>query len=106
MTYNGFGDTRRRPSDSWAVRALRGLSGVAAGGVLVLTVVVAVVGYLAPARAFPGPGRESIVAHVVACLLAVGLQVVADRRRGGAAVLASAAVLVVTGVLLWTQWWM
>lgn len=106
MTYNGFGDTRRGRSDSWAVRVLRGLSGVATGGVVVLTAVVAAMGYLASDRDFPGPGRESIIAHVTASVVVVVLQVVADRRRGGAAALASLAVLVVTGVLLWTQWWM
>ena len=106
MTYDGFGDGRRRRSDAWAVRALRGLSGVVAGGVVVLTLVVAGVAYLGTDRGFPGPGRESIVAHVVASAVVVVLQAVADRRRGGASAVASTAVLAVTGLLLWTQWWM
>ncbi|WP_430331642.1 hypothetical protein [Rhodococcus sp. ACT016] len=106
MSLDGFGAESRRRSDSWAVRALRGLSGVVAGGVVVLTAVVAGVAYLSSDRDFPGPGRESVAAHVVATVLVVIAQVVADRRRGAAAALASAAVLVVTGLLLWTQWWM
>lgn len=105
MSLDGFGDERRRRSDMWAVRALRGLSGVVAGGVVVLTLVVVGVAYLASDRDFPGPGRESIAVHVVASVAVVTAQVLADRRRGAGAALASAAVLVVTGLLLWTQWW-
>ncbi|QCQ90326.1 hypothetical protein [Rhodococcus sp. SGAir0479] len=105
MTYEAFGTARRRRADGWAVRMLRALSGLATGGVLVLTVVVAVVGYLASSRDFPGPGGESIAAHVAASIIVTGLQVVADRRRGAGAALAALAVFVVSGALLWTQWW-
>ncbi len=45
-----------------------------------LTVVVIVAAYLATNRDFPGPGAESIAAHVVVSVLAVGLQIFADRR--------------------------
>ena len=38
-------------------------------------------------------------------VLAVGLQIFADRRRGAASVLASGVILALTGLLLWTQWW-
>ncbi|MDH6282973.1 hypothetical protein [Prescottella agglutinans] len=107
MSLDGFGgERRRRSSDMWVVRALRGLSGVVAGGVVVLTLVVIGVAYLASNRDFPGPGRESVAAHVVSSVVVVVAQVLADRRRGAASVLASAAVLAVTGLLLWTQWWM
>ncbi|WFR71849.1 hypothetical protein P9209_24670 [Prescottella defluvii] len=107
MSLDGFGDgRRRRSSDMWAVRVLRGLSGVVAGGVVVLTLVVIGVAYLASNRDFPGPGRESVAVHVVSSVVVVVAQVLADRRRGAASVLASAAVLAVTGLLLWTQWWM
>lgn len=106
MSVDDVGYGRRRRSDLWAVRVLRGLSGVVAGGVVVLTLVVSGVAYLASDRDFPGPGRESIAAHVVASVVVVAAQVLADRRRGGVAALASGAVLVVTGLLLWTQWWM
>ena len=105
MTYQNFGSVRRRPRDSWVARTLRGLSGVVAGGVVVLTVVVLVAAYLASDRDFPGPGAESIAAHVVASVLVVGLQVFSDRRRGGTSALASGAILVITALLLWTQWW-
>ncbi|WP_305094410.1 hypothetical protein [Prescottella sp. R16] len=106
MTYDGYGRTRR--VDAWPVRVLRGLSGVAAGGVVVLTAVVAGVAWLASDRDFPGPGSTSLAAHVTAAVVVVVLQVFADRRRGAApmvTMLSSAAVLAVTGLLLWTQWW-
>lgn len=103
MTYDSFGTVRRR--DPWVVRVLRGLSGVFAGGVVALCAVVVGTAYLASDRGFPGPGAESIAAHVVASVLVVGLQVYADRRRGGASFAASTAILLITGLLLWTQWW-
>lgn len=101
---DGFDGVRRR-GDSWAVRALRGLSGVVAGGVVVLTLVVIGTAYLASDRGFPGPGGESITAHVLASVAVVGLQVFADRRRGGTAVMSAIAALAITGLLLWSQWW-
>ena len=105
MTYDdGFADVRRR-RDVWPVRALRWCSGVLAGGVVVLAGVIAVVAYLSSDRDFPGPGGESVAAHVAGAEVVVGLQVVADRRRGGTAALASTAVFAVTALLLWTQWW-
>ncbi|QBJ97801.1 hypothetical protein ERC79_19040 [Rhodococcus sp. ABRD24] len=104
MSYGGFGSVRPR-RDSWMVRALRALSGVVAGGVVVLTLVVIGAAFLASDRGFPGPGRESIVVHVLVSIGVVALQVVADRRRAGAAALSSVAILVFTGLLLWTQWW-
>ncbi|RVW02778.1 hypothetical protein [Rhodococcus xishaensis] len=105
MTYDGYGDEPRNWLDPWTVRALRGLSGIAAGGVLAATIAAVFVAYLATSRDFPGPGGDLITAHVVASTVAVGLQVAADRLRGGASVLASMAVLLVAGLLLWTQWW-
>lgn len=103
MTYDGLGAVRRR--DPWMTRVLRGLSGVVSGGVVALTAVVLGAAYLASDRDFPGPGAESIAAHVLASVLVVGLQVYSDRRRAGASFAASTAVLVVTALLLWTQWW-
>lgn len=104
MTSVGAGRASGR-RDRWAVRALRALAGVTAAGVVVLAAVVGTVGRLASDRGFPGPGTQSLAAHITAAIVVVGLQVVADRRRGGGSAAASAAVLAVTGVLLWTQWW-
>ncbi|MFF2088255.1 hypothetical protein ACFVVM_31115 [Nocardia sp. NPDC058176] len=84
---------------------VRGISGIMAGGVLVLLCVVIGAAVMGSRRDFPGPGAESLSWHVVAALVVVAAQLVADRGRGFAALSGSAIVLVTTGVLLWTQWW-
>ncbi|MFC6013932.1 hypothetical protein [Nocardia lasii] len=84
---------------------VRGLSGVVAGGVVVLLCVVLGAAVLGARRDFPGPGVESLSWHVVAAVVAVTAQVFADRRRGIAALAGSAVVMITAGVLLWTQWW-
>lgn len=87
------------------MRALRGISGVVAAGVVVLTVVVLMAAALAAHRSVPGPGMGKVVAHVLAAVVVVGAQQLADRqrRRFGVA-LGSGVVLVVSAVLLWSQW--
>lgn len=97
----GGGASRR----SGPARALQGLSGSVAAGVVVLALVVVVTAWLGPRRGFPGPGTESVVAHVVAAVTVVVAQRYADHRRGGVAVIGSLLVFLVTGALLWTQWW-
>ncbi|WP_278263250.1 hypothetical protein [Nocardia sp. AG03] len=84
---------------------IRGISGIVAGGVVVLLCVVAGAAVMGARRDFPGPGVESLGWHVVAAVVVVGAQLVADRGRGLAALSGSAIVLVTAGVLLWTQWW-
>ncbi|MFD6388983.1 hypothetical protein ACWF9G_26735 [Nocardia sp. NPDC055029] len=84
---------------------LRGLSGIVAGGVVVLLCVVAGAAVIGSRRDFPGPGAESLTWHVLAAIVVVGAQVFADRRRGLATFTGAAVVLVTAGVLLWTQWW-
>ncbi|MBF0663748.1 hypothetical protein HF877_13520 [Rhodococcus sp. BL-253-APC-6A1W] len=87
------------------VRAGRVVSGVVAGAVLVLAAVVVGAQYLGGQRGFPGPGSASVAAHVVAALVAVGAQIVADRARGFAAFAAPVVVIVTASILLITQWW-
>ncbi|HEY5855365.1 MAG TPA: hypothetical protein VIW24_15280 [Aldersonia sp.] len=84
---------------------MRALSGVVTGGLIVLAAVVIGAAVLGDERGFPGPGAESIGWHLVAVAVAVGAQVYADRHRGMSSVVASLVVLVVAGLLLWTQWW-
>ncbi|MFD4456646.1 hypothetical protein [Nocardia sp. NPDC058480] len=84
---------------------VRTVSGVVAGGVLVLLCVVVGAAVIGSRRDFPGPGGESLTWHFVAAAVVIVAQVFADRRRGISALLGSAAVLVTAGVLLWTQWW-
>ena len=91
--------------DVWPVRAVRGLSGVVAGGVLMLLIVVGATAVLGAERGFPGPGAASLTWHVVAAITVVVLQWQADRRHGLTAALAALLVFVAAFVLLWTQWW-
>ena len=81
--HSGHSGQPRRAS--LPVRAGRVVSGVVAGAVLVLAAVVVGAQYLGGQRGFPGPGSASVAAHVVAALVAVGAQIVADRARGFAA---------------------
>ena len=84
---------------------LRGLSGSVVAGLVLLTVVVVATEILGSERGFPGPGTSTVLWHVVAVVAAVFLQRVADHRRRAVSVLGSLGVLLVTGALLWTQWW-
>lgn len=84
---------------------LRGLSGAVTAGLVVLAVVVVGAQYLGLQREFPGPGAVSVTAHIIAAVVAVVLQHFADHRYRAASALASLLVFVVTGLLLWTQWW-
>jgi hypothetical protein len=84
---------------------VRAVSGVVAGGVVVLLCVVVGAAVMGARRDFPGPGVESLTWHFVAAVLVVVAQVFADRRRGMSTLFGSVAVLVTAGVLLWTQWW-
>ncbi|MEV0245259.1 hypothetical protein AB0H76_01570 [Nocardia sp. NPDC050712] len=87
------------------MKVLRGLSGMAAAGAVVLTLVVVATAFIGARRGFPGPGGESIAWHVGTSIVVISAQVFADRRRGFAAFSASIVVFVVCGILLWTQWW-
>ena len=87
------------------MRALRGISGVVAAGVVVLGVVVVLAAVLAARRSVQGPGTAEVVAHVVAAVVVVVAQRSADRQhRGPKVVLDLIVVLVVGAALLWTQW--
>jgi hypothetical protein len=92
-------------TDSLPGRLIRGLSGAITAGVIVLTLVVVGAHYLGDRWNFPGPGPTSITWHVATSVVVVVAQVVADRRRGGASLVASLMVFAITAVLLWTQWW-
>ena len=84
---------------------VRTVSGVVAGGVVVLLCVVLGAAVLGARRDFPGPGAESLSWHIVAAVGAAAAQVFADRRRGIASLSGSVLVMITAGLLLWTQWW-
>lgn len=98
-----YGSSPRRAGI--VVRAARVVSGIATGAVLVLMLVVCGAHYLGGERDFPGPGAESVAAHVAAAVVAVVAQVFADRRRGPISVVAAIVVVFTASILLFTQWW-
>ncbi len=88
-----------------ALRLLRGLSGALAAGLVVLAVVLGVAVWLSGPDTVPGPGAGVVTGHGVGAAIAVGLQWVADRSRGGRAAVAAQAVLAVVVAVLWVYWW-
>lgn len=88
------------------MRALRTVTGVLAAGVAVLALVVLGAALVAHAESARGPQTGVVLAHLVAAAVVVGAQLLSDRQRRPTGMLAgSAVVLVVSAVLLWTQWW-
>lgn len=96
----------RRPRPSAASRllaALRFVSGTLAAGLFLLTAAVAVAAVMSGDR--PGPGVGAVTGHAVIAVVAIALQVVADRRRGAVAVAAALLVLPLAAATLWFWWW-
>ncbi|MGW0004260.1 hypothetical protein [Nocardia grenadensis] len=87
------------------MRLVRGLSGVAAAGLVLLASVVVGAEIIGERRGFPGPGAESVAWHIVVAAIAVVAQVYSDRVRGAASLGAAVVVLGSGAILLWTQWW-
>ncbi|MFI9509274.1 hypothetical protein [Nocardia sp. NPDC052566] len=87
------------------MKLLRGLAGMVAAGLVVLTLVVIGTTIIAGRRGFPGPGAVSVTWHVAASTIAVAAQIYSDRHRGFAAFSGSLVVFLAAGLLLWTQWW-
>ncbi|MCX2952159.1 hypothetical protein [Lentzea sp. NEAU-D7] len=96
-------EAAKRPSRTYGF--LRAVSGVLAVGMVLLALGNIGVQFYANSRDLPGPGTLSVVAHVVAAVLVVGAQIVADRYADWKAPVASLAVLVVSAATLWTFWW-
>jgi hypothetical protein len=86
-------------------RMWRGLSGSLAVGLVLLALGVIAVQVYAGNDGLPGPGAFVVVGHVVAAVLAVIGQAVADRRTGWFAALACFFVLVVVAATMWIFWW-
>ncbi|GGN12680.1 hypothetical protein GCM10011609_61190 [Lentzea pudingi] len=96
-------EAAKRPSRTYGF--LRAVSGVLAVGMVLLALGNIGVQFYANSRDLPGPGTLSVVAHVVAALLVVSAQIVADRYADWKAPVASLVVLVVSAATLWTFWW-
>ncbi|MFD4367874.1 hypothetical protein [Rhodococcus sp. NPDC058521] len=104
MTLRDYDDARQERHSS-PMRWLLGLSGSVAAGMIVLTIVVAGAAYLGEGQGFPGPGQTSIVVHVFASVIALIVQVWADRRSGAGSVFGAFVVFAIAAGLFWTQWW-
>ncbi|MCM6775829.1 hypothetical protein NDR87_17695 [Nocardia sp. CDC159] len=87
------------------MRPLRALSGIVAGGLAALTLVVIGAEILGARRDFPGPGAATVAWHIGLSAVAVAAQIFADRRRGFAAISGVVVVFGAAGYLLVTQWW-
>lgn len=83
---------------------LRGLSGVLAGGTVVLVVALLVAGLVALRFGVPGPGAGVVVGHAVAATIAMVLQLYADRTAGVRGALAAVAAIVVVAAALAYEW--
>ncbi|WP_324194242.1 hypothetical protein [Nocardia blacklockiae] len=81
------------------------MSGVVAGGLVMLTLVLIGAALVADRRGFPGPGAEMLGWHIGLSAVAVAAQIFTDRRRGFVALFGAAVVFVTAGYLLVTQWW-
>jgi hypothetical protein len=87
-----------------AGRLLRGLSGLLAGGLVVLAVALGVAWYVADQSGSSGPGVQTLVWHAVSAVAAVLAQRYADRHRDMGGVLAACAVIVIAAALLTVEW--
>lgn len=96
-------EAAKRPSRTYGF--LRAVSGVLAVGMVLLALGNIGVQFYANSRDLPGPGTLSVIAHVVAALLVVAGQIVADRYADWKAPVASLGVFVVSAATLWTFWW-
>lgn len=85
-------------------RWLRGLSGVFAGGVVVLALVLVGAAVISGRDGAPGPGALTVAVHVAAAVAAVVIQVHADRHDGPRGTLASVGVLGITAAVLAFEW--
>jgi hypothetical protein len=84
-------------------RVLRGVSGLVAGGLVVLLLILAGSWAGSAAAESAGPGAWIVIAHLVAATAAIILQRQADRREDRLGVAAAVGVLIVAGFagVLW-----
>ncbi|MGI8310252.1 hypothetical protein [Saccharopolyspora hattusasensis] len=96
--------SRPKPA-SQAGSAFRGLTGALAVGLLLLALGLVAVQFWATGQGQQGPGLAAVIAQLVASLVALALQSVADRRRDARGGLAALGAFVVVIGSLWFWWW-
>lgn len=87
-------------------RLLRGLAGVLAGGLVVLSLGLLVVWLLADGWGVPGPGGGTVVGHLVGAVVAVAGQRVTDRDPGRVGTLAAVVVVATAALVLGLGWFL
>ncbi len=97
--------TRRAAAGSRVESVSRAVSGVLTGGLVILAIVVLGAAIVASRRAVAGPTPSMVAFHLAVAAIAVVAQVLADRRGTTGAVGAAVVVVVLSAVLLWSQWW-
>lgn len=83
---------------------VRALSGLLAGGLVVLVLALLAAWFVADGRGAPGPGASTLGWHIAAAVLAVIGQWQADRRPGRDGTVAALLVIGVTSAVLAAQW--
>jgi len=86
-------------------RLLVAVSGVFAGGLVVLAATLVAAWLFALARDAPGPGALVLAVHVASAVGALALQRVADRQGGWLGTCAALIVVTLVGVVCGLYWW-
>lgn len=84
---------------------LRGISGVLAVGMVLLALGNIGVQFYANSRDLPGPGVLAVTSHIVAAVLVIVGQVIADRFNDWRAPVSCLGVYLVSAATLWLFWW-
>jgi hypothetical protein len=99
-------ETMSEPTRKTAGRGLlRGISGAVTACLVLLLLAVLASQIFFQFQGYPGLGWPTVGGHVLAAVIAVVLQRIADRRRGAASVLASLAVVLDAALTFWLYWW-
>lgn len=89
---------------TWSGNALRRISGVLAGGLVVLAVALGVAWVVATRTGSPGPAGSFLAWHAVAAVAALVAQLRADRAPDGRGAGPALAVVVISAVVLAALW--
>jgi hypothetical protein len=96
-------DARARPTRLGTVA--RAVTGSLAAGLLLLALFLIGTQVWALGQGLQGPGIPTMIGHIVAAVVALVLQAIADRRRDAVGGVAAIAVLILVFGALWFWWW-